>query len=169
MKNKRTLILTGVGLLLIGAFVWWFILPRVRYMLGMGASQPAGGLTAITAKGQPVPADPNLKLPASAAAQKVGDLTVVLALSPYPPVSFKEAAFNVTLTDAQGAAVTDAQITLDLTMPAMPMPVNKPAAEYTHEGLYAAPGRFTMRGEWWIEVVIERGGQKQSAFFSVWL
>lgn len=167
MKKRWVGLVIGAALLVVGLGAGAFMVMRMRMMGGGG--QPAGGLTAITSKGQPLAADPNLKLPANAAAQKVGDLTVMLALSPYPPVGFNAAAFDVTLTDAAGAAVTDATITLDLTMPAMPMPVNKPAAEHADDGLYHAPGRFTMRGEWWIEVIIERGGQQQSAFFSVWL
>ena len=136
----------------------------------MGSSgQAPGGLVAVSPDGEPLPTDPNNKLPENTAAQKVGNLNVSIALSPYPPVGFQETNFDVTLTDEEGQAITDAKITLDLTMPGMWMPPNTLQAQHTGNGLYHATGRFTMRDLWRIEVIIQRGGEEQSVFFDVWV
>ena len=177
MKDKTT-VLTAIAtfmvvvVLLVGAFM---IYRRYSYAgstsgPGMMNSRHApGGLVAVSAQGEPLTSDPAGDLPENTATQKVGDLNVAINLSPYPPVGFNESNFAVTLTDGQGQAITDAKITLDLTMPSMPMPANKLEAQHADSGQYPATGRFTMRGWWRIEVIIERGGNQQSAFFDVWL
>jgi hypothetical protein len=135
-----------------------------------GQSAAPSKLIAVSQEGTPVPTPANGgKLPENSASQKVGSLNVNLSLSPYPPASFKQTDFSVTLTDESGLAVTDATITLDLTMPEMPMPSNVLDVKPNDQGVYQSPGRFTMRGWWRIEVIIERGGQKQSAFFDLGL
>jgi hypothetical protein len=173
-KSSKTLALIGVliGVLLLAAA--FLVMPRIaRSMMAQryaGEGQVSTGLTAVSADGTPIePAAGAASLPENTAAQKVGNLNVSLALSPYPPKGFSSANFDVTLTDEQGQAISDARVSLDLTMPAMPMPQNQPEAQYTDKGLYQAAGRFTMRGLWRIEVIIERGGQTQSAFFDVGL
>jgi hypothetical protein len=181
MKRKSVGIIVAVGLLVVAvlAFVLFVMMPRYQRMMGSGASGPgmmggggkaAGGLIAVSLQGTPIqaPAD-SLELPDNTAAQKVGSLNVTLALSPYPPLSFQPATFEVTLTDDNGQPVSDASVVLDLTMPEMPMPSNQVEAKYTDAGLYQGPGRFTMRGWWRIEVIIQQGGAKNSAFFDVWL
>lgn len=135
----------------------------------MGSGHAPGGLMAVSRDGAPLAADPNSQLPENAAAQKVGDLNVSIALSPYPPVGFQKGDFDVTLTDETGQAIADARISLDLTMPAMRMPLNKLEAQYMGDGRYHATGIFTMRDWWRIEVIIQRGSAQQSAFFDVWL
>ena len=132
-----------------------------------GGGQSAGGLVAVSADGKTLPKDGNL--PDNTAAQKVGNLNVTIAISPYPPASFQQGAFDITLADAEGKAITDAKVSLDLTMPAMWMPPSKPDAQHVGSGKYRASARWTMRGQWRIEVIITRGGEKQSAFFDVWL
>ncbi len=133
-----------------------------------GQGQSPDGLTAVSPDGTPVPlpAD-NAKLPENTSTQKVGNLNVTLELNPYPPTAFKKTDFDITLVDDQGQAVTDANISLDMTMPGMRMPPNKLEALHTGSGLYQAAGMFTMRDLWRIEVIILRGGEKQSAFFDV--
>jgi hypothetical protein len=141
-------------------------------MMGRGMTSSGhapGGLVAVSPDGKPLPTDPNNKLPENTAAQKIGNLNVTLALSPYPPASFQNGNFDITLTDDKGQAVTDAQISLDLTMPGMWMPPSKPVAQNVGNGKYHATAFWTMRDMWQIEVIIQRGGAKQSAFFDVWL
>lgn len=134
------------------------------------ASGGTGGLVAATADGKTIPASSDVpKLPANTGTQKVGDLNVTLALSPYPPTSFQNGSFDITLIDDKGQAVTDAQISLNLTMPGMWMPPNEPNAQAVGNGKYHAVAFWTMRGLWQIEVIITRGNQKLSAFFDVWL
>lgn len=101
-------------------------------------------------------------------AGKAGNLNVVVTMNP-APAAFSTTTFNITLTDEKGAAVSDAKVSLDLTMPSMWMPSNKPQAQSLGDGKYQAAGRFTMRGGWRIDVIIERGGVKQNAYFDIGL
>jgi hypothetical protein len=135
----------------------------------MGGGQTPGGLTAVSPDGKALPVDSTNKLPDNTAAQKVGNLNVSLALAPYPPSGFSRSDFDVTLTNDKGQAVTDAKVGLNLTMPAMWMPTNTPTAQHVGNGRYHATGLFTMRGLWRIEVIVDRTGARQSAFFDVWL
>jgi hypothetical protein len=185
MKRKSVGIFAAVGLLVVGvlAVIVFIVMPRAQSMMGQGPSgagngpgmmngggQASGGLIAVSAQGTPVPLlAGSVKLPENTAMQKVGSLNVTLALSPYPPVGFQPASYDVTLKDENGQAVSDAAVSLDLTMPAMPMPSNVVQAKYTDNGLYQGSGRFTMRGLWRIVVIIQRGGEKISAYFDVGL
>lgn len=138
-------------------------------------SQPllaAGGLVAVSSDGETISPPANnaaTELPENTAAQQAGDMNVSLALNPYPPVGFEPADFEVTLTDADGQAINDATVNLDLTMPGMWMPPNPLTLAPAADGKYSATGRFTMRGLWRIEVIITRGAETQSVFFDVWL
>jgi len=188
--NPKVVILTVIGTLMVvaGLVVAAYLMrPQVSPVL-LGSSQPApafgpgsgrrmmmnsghapGGLVAVSPDGKPLPTDPSNTLPENTAAQKVGNLNVSIALSPDPPVGFQTSNFDVTLSDEQGQPITDAKISLNLTMPGMWMPPNKLEAQHTGNGGYHAAGMFTMRDQWRIEVVIQRGGEKQSAFFDVWI
>jgi hypothetical protein len=135
----------------------------------MNSGHPPGGLVAVSPDGNPLATDPSNALLENTAAQKVGNLNVSIALSPYPPVGFQKSDFDVTLTDEQGQPIADARISFDLTMPGMWMPPNKLEAQHNDNGRYHAAGMFTMRDLWRIEVIIQRGGEKQSAFFDVWI
>lgn len=99
---------------------------------------------------------------------KAGNLNLVVTMNP-APAAFSTTTFNIALTDEKGAAVSDAKVSLDLTMPSMYMPANKPQAQSLGDGKYQAAGRFTMRGGWRIDVIIERGGVKQNAYFDIGL
>ena len=185
MKRNSIGIIAGVGILIVAvlAVIVFLVVPRFQRMFGQstsgsgfgprmmgGSGQAAGGLTAVTSDGTPVPTPAgSAQLPENTATQKVGSLNVTLALTPYPPVGFQPANYEVTLKDDAGQAISDASITLDLTMPAMPMPSNKVEAKYTDNGLYKGAGRFTMRGLWRIVVIIQRGGEKINAYFDVGL
>jgi len=172
--NPKRIVLTVIGTLIFVAclIVAAFLLLR-QFSHGLPASRAmnnvytSGWLVAVSPDGKALPTDPNSQLPEGAAAQKVGSLNVSLTLSPYPPVGFQETNFDVTLTDEKGQAITDATISLDLTMPGMWMPPNTLEAQHINNGVFHATGRFTMRDLWRIEVIIQRGGEKQSAFFEV--
>lgn len=99
---------------------------------------------------------------------KAGNLNVQLAMNP-APAAFSATTFDITITDEKGAPVSDAIVSLDLTMPSMWMPANRPVAQSLGGGKYRATGRFTMRGGWQIAVTIERGGQRQTATFQLGL
>lgn len=99
---------------------------------------------------------------------KAGNLNVTLSMNPQP-AAFSSTTFEITITDEKGAAVSDANVSLDLSMPSMFMPSNKPQAQSLGNGKYQASGRFTMRGGWRINVIIDRGGQKQTVYFDIGL
>ena len=171
MKRKSKNKFNAIGLIVVCVLlvIAFLVVPRIQRMMGSGG-QSAGGLTAVTAEGTPVPLPvDSAKLPENTATQKVGKLNVTLALSPYPPAGFQKASFDITLKDENGQAVSDASVILDLTMPAMPMPDNQVEAKYTDNGLYQGTGRFTMRGLWRIVVIIQQGGEKTTAYFDVGL
>lgn len=106
--------------------------------------------------------------PANAKTARAGNLEVTLVMTP-PPAAFSATTFDITVSDEKGAAVSDAQVSLDLTMPSMWMPTNKPQAQSLGNGRYQATGRFTMRGGWRIAVIVDRAGQKQTAYFDIGL
>ncbi len=145
-----------------------------RGMMG-GSNTPGGGLAPVNPTAPAAqPAAPSsgaapTNAPTNMSTQKAGNWNVTLALTPYPPVSFQPTTFDITITDEKGSAVSDAKVSLDLTMPSMWMPSNKPTAQSLGEGKYQATGRFTMRGGWQIAVIVERGAEKQTAYFQLGL
>jgi len=176
MYRKIIIVVAVVGLLAVGGLLLFAFMRSQRPFRGMGGpmmqdpslGQAAGGLVAVSPEGTPFPpAADGATTPENVAMQAVGNLKVSLALSPYPPVGFQSSNFEVTLTDENDQAVTDATVNLDLTMPDMWMPPNALAAQHTGQGVYRGSGRFTMRGLWRIEIILQRGDKKLSAFFEV--
>jgi hypothetical protein len=106
--------------------------------------------------------------PANGFSGKAGNLNVTLTMNPQP-AAFSSTTFDITIVDEKGDAVSDANVSLDLSMPSMFMPSNKPQAQSLGNGKYQASGRFTMRGGWRINVIIDRGGQKQTVYFDIGL
>jgi hypothetical protein len=171
MSKKIGLIAIAVlvGLTIFGIFA----MRRMRSHM-MGSAGVQLDLVAVSADGAQISPSAEVtsvtgELPNNSAAQKSGDMIVLLTLNPYPPRAGQVSEFDVTLTDVNGQTIDDATISLNLTMPSMWMPPNQPAAEFTSDGKYAATAPFTMRGAWRIEVVIMRGGEKQSVFFDMGL
>jgi hypothetical protein len=171
---KKTIsgVVVVVILALIAFAVFAMSMRRSRMMGGSGGSQLE--LVAVSADGVQIPPSADVtsviaELPKGTVAQKSGDMIVSLTLNPNPPRAGTPSQFDVTLTDVNGKAIDDASITLNLTMPSMWMPPNQPAMEFVSAGKYSTTAPFTMRGEWRIEVIITRGGAKQSAFFDVGL
>ena len=99
------------------------------HVMGPGARFTAGGLLAISIDRTPMPVPESLsgasKLPDNTALQESGGLLVSLALDPYPPTISKPGNFEIKLTDQDGHVISDATISLDLTMPGMYMPPNQ--------------------------------------------
>lgn len=165
---SKKLALVGIVLIILVASI--FISMRRSRMMSSIDQVDAGGLKAVTANGTPMPVPAQAaELPENMAIQESNGLLVSLAMNPYPPTGTKSTDFDVTLADASGQAISDASISLDLTMPSMWMPPNQPVMESVGGGKYHTAGRFTMRGLWRIEVIITRGSQKQSVFFDVGL
>jgi hypothetical protein len=173
MNRKIIIVVSVVGLLAVGGLLLFTFMRSQRPLRGMmqgsaSQGQAAGGLVAVSPEGTSLPpAADSTPAPQNVATQTVGNLKVSLALSPYPPAGFQTSNFEVTLTDENNQAVTDATVNLDLTMPGMYMPPNALAAQHAGQGVYRGTGRFTMRGLWRIEIILQRGDQKISAFFDV--
>jgi Cu(I)/Ag(I) efflux system membrane fusion protein len=116
-------------------------------------SQLRGGLQNYEAPqaGQPAPG-------AGAAA-----LAITFRSQPDPPRT-GEALFEVTVKDANGQPLTDADVSVQLFMPAMPtmnMPAMRNEAKLPHAGggVYRGPGQVMMAGRWDATVTVSKGGQ----------
>jgi YtkA-like protein len=82
---------------------------------------------------------------------------------PDPPESGSN-AIEVSVTDRNGAPVTDATVTAVFSMPAMPamnMPAMRSDAPMTHagNGTYRGTGQLSMSGTWNVNVTVSRGGE----------
>jgi hypothetical protein len=97
--------------------------------------------------------------------QVVDGVVVGLQASASPPLNASQELI-VTLADGEGRPIDDADVYLDLTMPAMPMGTNRPEAEPQGQGRYRARTAYTMAGEWEITVVVEMGGAERRARFT---
>jgi hypothetical protein len=80
---------------------------------------------------------------------------------PNPPESGSN-AIEVSVTDRNGAPVTDATVTAVFSMPAMPamnMPAMRSDAPLTHagNGTYRGTGQLSMSGTWNVNVTVSRG------------
>jgi len=162
----------AVGIIVLVVVVAVMVMKMRRASVLSQTSQAQIGLVAVSSDGKPIPPPANAaatKLPENMAVQQAGDMTVSIALNPYPPTGYNPTDFEVTLTDSKGQVINDAIISLNLTMPTMWMPPNQFPLTAASNGKYSAPGQFTMRGPWRIEVVITRGTKTQSVFFDVWL
>lgn len=83
---------------------------------------------------------------------------------PTPP-KMGQNAFEVTVRDEQGAPVTDANVTVEFYMPAMPemkMPEMRDTSTLKHEsgGVYRGTGQVVMAGDWDVTVTATRNGQE---------
>ena len=169
MKNKAVIFGTIIVIL---AGVVVFILWRAHIM-GPGATASSVGLVAVSANGTPIPPQAEVvmaeMMPENSAIQEAGSVMVTLALDPYPPTVAKSTRFEVTLAGVNGEEISDASISLDLTMPGMMMPPNQISLEPMQAGMYQGSGLFTMGGPWRIEVIITSGGTTQSVYFDITL
>lgn len=100
---------------------------------------------------------------APAQLQTIDGLTIALNAPPEPEL-LDAAEFVVTLT-RDGQPVDDADVYLDLTMPAMPMGANQPIAVGEGQGRYRANSVFDMAGDWQITVHATVDGQEYAATF----
>ena len=101
------------------------------------------------------------------ASNSVGGYTVDIQ-GDHNPINAGENQFQIAVSDQNGA-VTDAQVKVQITMPAMP---GMPAMSHTTAAMlsgkiYNADVEFMMAGSWTMSVLVERGGVKQKIDFSV--
>lgn len=96
--------------------------------------------------------------------QIVDGVTITLEMAAQPELN-RPQHFIITLTDAQGQFIDDAEVYLDLEMTEHPMGTNKPIASPQGVGTYDAEAVYTMSGPWAVTVVVERDGQTYRATF----
>ena len=73
--------------------------------------------------------------------------------------------FEVVVKDPAGQPVTDADVSVQLFMPAMPtmnMPAMRNGTKVPHvgAGVYRGPGQVLMGGHWDVTVTVDKGGQR---------
>jgi RND family efflux transporter MFP subunit len=91
-------------------------------------------------------------------------LDIVFRTQPDPPKT-GESLFEVAVKDASGQPVTDADVSVQLFMPAMPtmnMPAMRNETKLPHVGggVYRGPGQVMMAGRWDVTVMVAKGGQQ---------
>jgi hypothetical protein len=91
-------------------------------------------------------------------------LDIVFRTQPDPPKT-GESVFEVAVKDASGQPVTDAEVSVQLFMPAMPtmnMPAMRNEAKLPHVGggVYRGAAQVMMAGRWDATVTVARGGQQ---------
>jgi Cu(I)/Ag(I) efflux system membrane fusion protein len=90
-------------------------------------------------------------------------LDIAFRIQPDPP-RVGENALEVTVKDAQGRSVTDADVSVVFFMPpmaSMGMPAMRNSATLQHAdgGVYRGKGEVLMAGRWDVTVTVSRGGQ----------
>ncbi|MEF3274493.1 MAG: FixH family protein [Chloroflexus sp.] len=96
--------------------------------------------------------------------QIVNGLSITLDTPDHPRMN-TAVDFVVLLQDTQGQWIDDANVYLDLDMPAMPMGITRPVALPDGPGRYWARTAYTMEGLWEITVVVERAAMTYRATF----
>ena len=100
--------------------------------------------------------------------KKAGSYTVHVMMDKNPPVTGQN-RMEISIQDATGADVTDAAVTVDYSMPAMP---GMPAMNYKEKAevkgsRYLANVNFSMSGAWNVNIKITRAGKTQSVKFNL--
>ena len=91
-------------------------------------------------------------------------LDITLTSKPNPPKA-GDNTLEVTVKDASGKAVTDADVSVNFYMPPMPamkMPEMKNTVVLKHQkaGTYSGTGQVMMAGKWDATVVVKRGDKE---------
>jgi hypothetical protein len=94
--------------------------------------------------------------------KKAGNYMVHVKMDKNPPVTGQN-KMEINIQDAKGVDVTDATVTVDYGMAAMPgMPaMNYKAKTELKSGRYLANLDFSMSGPWFINIKITRAGKTQ--------
>lgn len=100
--------------------------------------------------------------------KKAGEYDVLVVIDRNPPV-VGDNAVGITVKDASGKIVKDAQVKVEYSMPAMPgMPAMNYKAEAVQKGdEYQATMGISMAGSWNIAVKITRAGKTATMKFTV--
>jgi hypothetical protein len=88
---------------------------------------------------------------------------ITLMVEPNPPKGAADNMFHVSLVDADGKAIPDAEVTVTLVMPAMPsmsMPEMRNSFKVPFmSGMYMGKGNVGMAGSWNVSIEAKRNGQ----------
>jgi len=103
-----------------------------------------------------------------AVTKKAGDYTVLVTMDKNPPTT-GDNNVAVSVKDSAGADVTDAKVSLEYSMPAMPgmPPMNYKTTMELAGKQYKTKANFSMSGSWNMTVKIVRGGKTAQAKFTV--
>ena len=133
-----------------------------RIGVAFTASAIAGLLVVGCGGGAGQPASETAPAPAASGAASQ-DLTITFTSNPAPPKT-GENRFEAMVMDQKGQPVTDANVSAEFHMAAMPqmnMPEMRNRVDLTHEGSgrYTGTGMVMMAGSWDVTVTVSRGGQ----------
>ena len=128
------------------------------------AAIAVAAMTAACGSGNQQPASesaPAVSAPATAGSQ---DLKITFNSDPTPPKT-GENTFEVIVMNPNGQPVTDASVSVEFYMAAMPsmnMPEMRTRVDLKHEanGQYRGTGNVMMAGGWNVTVKVNRGGQE---------
>lgn len=88
---------------------------------------------------------------------------ISFAVEPNPPKGAADNTFHISVVDAAGKAIPDAEVTVTLVMPAMPsmsMPEMRNSFKVPFvQGMYMGKGNIGMAGSWNVSVEAKRNGQ----------
>ena len=100
--------------------------------------------------------------------KKAGNYTVEVKMDKNPPITGQN-KMEINIKDDKGATVTDATVTVDYSMPAMPgMPaMNYKAKAELNGSRYLAKVNFSMSGAWAVNIKITRAGKTQAVKLNV--
>ena len=93
---------------------------------------------------------------AAQAAPNAAKLDIALKTLPSPAGQDK---FEVTIKDANGKSVTDVDVSLQLTMAAMPT-MKSDVKMKLEEGKYTGTGQMSMAGAWDVTVTVKKDGKQ---------
>ena len=99
--------------------------------------------------------------------KKAGDYNVTITLDRSPSVGQNDVTINI--KDAKGKDVTDADVVVEYSMPAMPgmAPMNYKTKAVQKGGSYQARMNLSMAGPWTVNTKITKGGKAQSAKINI--
>ena len=136
---------------------------HIRMALGIAALGIATLAAGCGGASEP-PADQAAPAPSAPAAGESQGATITFASTPAPP-KMGDNAFEVVVTDQAGQPVTDAEVSVEFHMAAMPsmnMPEMRNRVDLVHAegGRYRGTGNVVMGGEWDVTVTARRGGEE---------
>lgn len=137
-----------------------------RFCVALGVAVIGGVLAAGCGGGGEQQNSNMANMPAAqapAVAPATGNVEITLTTQPNPP-KMGETTFEAMVMQG-GQPVTDADVSVELFMPAMPamkMPEMKSSTALKHEGggRYRGAGNVMMAGSWDATVSVKRGGQE---------